>query len=248
MKVFTVLLVAAGVASAATVPQNSRHGTLVVRQNSTETSTDAEEADVDAEVEDEEENSEVRTQIEDEDVSSQTSSLNFDDFSLSDFINLGVTDVLNIDNLSQHELDLATVLDAMLNGLGFSGLVSIDDFIGFGFNAQLQMFLAFQQIAQLLSIGRLGINDAFGLIRGNLISAGFTGFGNIGGFRGGFNGFGGLSGLNGINNLNVEDLAASLGINVNDLNQGNGGNNNNNNNNNNDNNEEEEEDLSDFTR
>ncbi|PKS09249.1 hypothetical protein jhhlp_003863 [Lomentospora prolificans] len=248
MKAFTVLLVAAGVASAATVPNHPRHGTLTVRQNSTK------EAETDVAVDEEESGSDVETQIEDDNISNNTSNLNFDDFSLNDFINLGITDVLNIDNLSQHELDLATVLSAMLNGLGFGGLVTINDFVGFGFNSQLQMFLAFQQIAQLLSLGRIGVNDAFGLIRGNLVNFGFTGFGGVGGF-GGFGGIGGLRGLNGINNLNVEDLAASLGISVDELSGGNrnnaankGDSNNNDSNNNDSNNDRSDDDLSDFTR
>lgn len=200
MKAFTLLLVAAGVASAATVPNHPRRAVLAVRQNSTE------EADVETQIEDD-----ISDDSSNDSSSNLSSSLNFDDFSINDFINLGVTDVLNIDNISQHELDLATALSAMLGGLGFGGQVTVNDFVGFGFNAQLQMFLAFQQIAQLLSLGRIGVNDAFGLIRGNLLNFGFNGFNGFNGLQG-LGGFGsGLRGLNGLNNLNLEDIAASLG-------------------------------------
>src|SRR5690606_3900633 len=77
--------------------------------------------------------------------------LDFDSFNLSDFVDLGINDVLNISDVSLHKANLAAALSGMLNVFGLGNLISVNDLAGLGFQAELQMLLALQQVGNLVS-------------------------------------------------------------------------------------------------
>lgn len=201
MRPIAVLLVAAGVVSAASVPTGAQETALIARQNAVEdeaaveTAVEEEEVDVEdeeavaeEEVVDEEEqqdeNEEEQAEeeennddnVEEEEVIEEEvdeeASLNFDSFNLSDFVDLGINDILNINDLSLHEANLAAALSGMLNVFGLGNLISVNDLAGLGFQAELQMLLALQQVGNLVSLGRIGVGDAVGVIRNGLVGNG----------------------------------------------------------------------------
>src|SRR5690606_7704237 len=98
--------------------------------------------------------------------------LDFDSFNLSDFVDLGINDVLNISDVSLHKANLAAALSGMLNVFGLGNLISVNDLAGLGFQAELQMLLALQQVGNLVSLGQIGVGDAVGVIRNGLVGNG----------------------------------------------------------------------------
>ncbi|KAL2114713.1 hypothetical protein VUR80DRAFT_23 [Thermomyces stellatus] len=133
-----------------------------------------------------------------EDISSEIQgSINFDGFGLNDFVALGINDILQINNLAVHEANLAIALAAMLNAFGLNNVLSVNEITAFGFEDELQMFLALQQIGNLVALGQIGVNDAFGLVHNGLV-------GNRLNF--------GVNGLKGLNAFNLLGLGGGRSI------------------------------------
>ncbi|MBE3047999.1 hypothetical protein IMZ48_36915, partial [Candidatus Bathyarchaeota archaeon] len=118
-------------------------------------------------------------QQEEEATASEIDGSSFDGFGLNDFVGLGINDILQINELGALEANLAIALGAMLNSFGLNNVLSVNDIASFGFEAELQMLLALQQIGNLVGAGQIGVNDAFGLVQNGLVGNGLN-FGNSG--------------------------------------------------------------------
>lgn len=180
--------------------QNVENENAAGEQNIDEDQDAEEEEGAEEELNQEELNQEDEEAAEaEEDISSeiQGSSLNFDGFGLNDFVALGINDILQINNLAVHEANLAIALAAMLNAFGLNNVLSVNEITAFGFEAELQMLLALQQIGNLVALGQIGVNDAFGLVHNGLV-------GNRLNF--------GVNGLKGLNAFNLLGLGGGRSI------------------------------------